>query len=307
MIILYIIILIYNSNENIIKNIIITFLNISKESLDLYLKFIGVKKDSISLDEDSLKKLAFGHVSHIAYQNQTIYNKLPLNLNPEYLIQKLVKNKEGGMCYETSDLFFAVLVKLGFKSKRIKAYPLNGKPYNPKAPSSHNIIIVDINGKLFLIDVGYGNNSLRYPVDFNFEKTNIKEVFKGEVYEFEVHDNYYQLNIKIKDKFESMYRFNRPFEEIDEKETLENMDKILNYDGMMPIRDLYLKSSLLNDKGKIGFYAEPKNGISKAYKFTEEQGNRNKFFFKNWEEFIDELKKTLNVDMSETIKNNAKY
>ena len=64
------------------------------------------------------------------------------------------------MCYETSDLFYDVLLKLGFSCKRIKAYPLNGKPYNPNAPSSHNIIIADLNKKLFLIDVGYGNNSI---------------------------------------------------------------------------------------------------------------------------------------------------
>lgn len=192
----------------------------SYNNLDLYLKYIEVEKESLSLNEESLKTLTFGHVSHIAYQNQTIYNRLPLNLEPNALIQKLIVNKEGGMCYETSDLFFDVLIKLGFSAKRIKAYPLNGKPYNPIAPSSHNIIIVDLNSKLFLVDVGYGNNSMRYPVDFDFEKTNVKEVFPGENYKFEVTDNYYQLDIKIKGKYESMYRFDKPFDEINVEENI---------------------------------------------------------------------------------------
>ena len=275
---------------------------ISEEELNLYLKFIKVPIESLSLNEESLKALTFGHVSHIAYQNQTIFNKEELKLNPRDLIQKLVINKEGGMCYETSDLFYDVLLKLGFSCKRIKAYPLNGKPYNPNAPSSHNIIIADLNKKLFLIDVGYGNNSIRYPVDFNFEKTDIRTVFEGETYQFEVNDNYYQLNIKIKDKFESMYRFDKPFDEINENETLDNMKKILEYDGMMPIRDLYLKSSILNESGKIGFYAEPKNGIETAYKFTETKGERVKKKFKNWDEFVGDLKNTLGIDMTKTIK-----
>lgn len=279
---------------------------ISSDNLDLYLKFIDVKKESLSLNEVSLKNLTFGHVSHIAYQNQTIYNRLPLNLEPNALIQKLVINKEGGMCYETSDLFFDVLKQLGFSAKRIKAYPLNGKPYNPKAPSSHNIIIVDLNSKLFLVDVGYGNNSIRYPVDFDFEKTNVKEVFPGENYQFEVNDTYFQLNIKIKDKYESMYRFDKPFDEINVEETLENMKKILEFEGMMPIRDLYLKSSILTKEGKIGFYAEPKNGIKTAYMFTETFGERKKQSFQTWDEFISLLKKTLNVDMTKTIKNCGK-
>ena len=279
---------------------------LSNNDLELYLEFTALKKEALSLDEESLKSLTFGHVSHIAYQNQTIYNRLPLNLDPNALIQKLVKNKEGGMCYETSDLFYDVLLKLGFSAKRIKAYPLNGKPYNPKAPSSHNIIIVELNSKLFLIDVGYGNNSMRYPVDFDFEKTNIKEVFPGENYKFEVNDNYFQLNIKIKDKYESMYRFDRPFDEINIEETLENMKKILEFEGMMPIRDLYLKSSILTKEGKIGFYAEPKNGIKTAYMFTETFGERKKEFFQTWDEFVKRLNDTLRVNMAKTIKDNAK-
>ena len=276
---------------------------LSDESFDLYLRFIEVTKESLALNEESLKALTFGHVSHIAYQNQTIYNKLPLNLDPEALIQKLVVNREGGMCYETSDLFYNVLLKIGFVCKKIKAYPLNAKPYNPKAPSSHNIIIVDLNKKLYLVDVGYGNNSIRYPVDFDFEKTNVKEVFPGETYEFEVKENYYQINIKIKQNFASMYRFDKPFEEINVEETLDNMKKILNFEGMMPIRDLYLKSSILTKEGKIGFYAEPKNGIETAYMFVETFGERKKEKFKSWSDFVDRLKNILGVDMSKTIKN----
>ena len=82
--------------------------------------------------------------------------------------------------------------------------------------------------------------------------------------------------------------------------------KILEFEGMMPIRDLYLKSSILNKEEKIGFYAEPKNGIKTAYMFTETFGERKKEFFQTWEEFVVRLKKTLNVDMTKTIKNNSK-
>ena len=71
-----------------------------------------------------------------------------------------------------------------------------------------------------------------------------------------------------------MYRFDRPFDEINVEETLENMKKILDFEGMMPIRDLYLKSSILTKDGKIGFYAEPKNGIKKAYLFKETLGEK---------------------------------
>jgi len=279
---------------------------ISDMNFDLYLKFIELNKESLSLNEESLKKLTFGHVSHIAYQNQTIYNKLPLDLDANALFEKLIVEKEGGMCYETSDLFYNVLIKFGFSAKRIKAYPLNGKPYNPKAPSSHNIIMVELNKKMFLIDVGYGNNSIRYPVDFDFEKTCIKKVFPGETYQLEVYDNYYQLNIEIKEKFESMYRFDRPIDEINVEETLENMKKILEFEGMMPIRDLYLKSSILTKEGKTGFYAEPKNGIKTAYMFIEKFGKREKRRFETWEDFVSCLKTTLNVDMTKTIQESQK-
>ena len=73
-----------------------------------------------------------------------------------------------------------------------------------------------------------------------------------------------------------MYRFDKPFEEIDVEETLDNMKKILNFEGMMHIRDFYLKSSILTKEGKIGFYAETKNGIENAYMFVETKGERKK-------------------------------
>ena len=39
---------------------------ISDMNFDLYLTFIELKKESLSLDLESLKNLTFGHVSHIA-------------------------------------------------------------------------------------------------------------------------------------------------------------------------------------------------------------------------------------------------
>ena len=113
------------------------------------------------------------------------------NLDNKHLCSKLLDNHEGGMCYETSELLYEVLKNIGFNLKRIPAFPLNGKPWNPLIPSSHNIIIVELNKNLYLIDVGYGNNSIRYPICFNFKETEEKEIFPGEKYQLVCFEDHY--------------------------------------------------------------------------------------------------------------------
>jgi len=241
---------------------------LSDENLKKYLDYIEIK--DISLEKPTiqlLNRLVFKHVSHIPYQNQTIFNQ----------------------------------EKLNFDVKCIKAYPLNGKPYDPNAPSSHNILIVNIDKKLYLVDVGYGNNGIRFPVSFNYKETEVKEVFPGETYQLEVHKDYFQLNIKIKGDFVSMYRFNRPFEEIGQEETVKNMDKILDFKGMMPIRDLYLKISIITHEGRICFYSEPKNGINTCYMINEIFGDRNKKLYQNWDIFKSDVLKNTSIDISKTL------
>lgn len=237
----------------------------------------------------NLNLLTNKHVTNIPYQNFAIYFRTTPDISPISLEKKLLDNNEGGMCYETSELLFNALESLNFDVKRVPAFPLNNKPFNPNIPSSHNILLVTIDHEKFLIDVGYGNNSIRYPLKFTFDQTEEIEPFPNEQYQLLSSTDYYQLNLKINNEWASLYRFNRPLQFIDFNETRDNMHNMFAYKGMLPIRDLYLKASILTDTGRIGFYVEPENSIASAYKSSISENEMNKKTYSNSEEFINDL------------------
>jgi len=264
-----------------------TQINIGK-----YLSVIGIRKDiALGPSIETLRLVVNKHVMNIPYQNFDIYfhNGKILNLSSEGLQQKLLDQRRGGGCYETSELLYNALFALGFDVKRIPAFPLNNKPFNPLIPSSHNILLVSINNKFFLIDVGCGNNSLRYPVEFSFEKTEEREVYPGEIYQLVCTDNYYQLNLKIKGEWASLYRFDRPLNFINLEQTIRNLQNMMTCPERLPIRDVYVKTSILTENGRIGFYIEPKQLISSAYKLYIEAGKENKKLYNSYEEFASDI------------------
>ena len=79
------------------------------------------------------------------------------------------------------------------------------------------------------------------------------------------------------------------------------MEDLLTFDGFIPIRDLYIKASKLTPDGRIGFYAEPKKGIESAYCVKEHQGERTKINYSNWQDFLQDVHKHLNIDFSKTL------
>lgn len=261
-------------------------------NIEKYLSVIGVQNDiALSPSIETLRLVVNKHVMSIPYQNFDIYfhNGRILNLSSEALQQKLLDQRRGGGCYETSELLYNALVVLGFDVKRIPVFPLNNKPFNPLIPSSHNILLVIINNKFFLIDVGYGNNSLRYPVEFSFEKTEEQEAYPGEIYQLVCNDNYYQLNLKIKGEWASLYRFDRPLNFIDLEQTVRNVQNMMACPERLPIRDVYIKASILIEDGRVGFYLEPKQPISSAYKLYIKAGKENKKLYNSYEEFAGDI------------------
>lgn len=273
-------------------------------NIEKYLSVIGIQKN-IALDTsiETLRLVVNKHVMSIPYQNFDIYfhNGKILNLSSEGLQQKLLDQRRGGGCYETSELLYNALSVLGFDVKRIPAFPLNNKPFNPLIPSSHNILLVSINNKFFLIDVGYGNNSLRYPVEFSFERTEEQEVYPGEVYQLVCNDNYYQLNLKIKGEWASLYRFDRPLNFINSEQTIRNLQNTMACPERIPIRDVYVKISILTEDGRIGFYIEPKQPISSAYKLYIKTGKENKKLYNSYEEFTGDILRDIGLLIPEEL------
>lgn len=70
----------------------------------------------------------------------------------------MVLDQRGGLCYELNGLFYHLIKELGFKP-----YLMTGTVYVGNgvwAPeNAHMFIIVPLDNKEYLVDVGFGENS----------------------------------------------------------------------------------------------------------------------------------------------------
>ena len=78
-----------------------------------------------------------------------------LNLEPEHLLQKIVRENRGGYCFEHNRLLYAALQDLGLNVSARLARVLYGQQ-DGDFPRTHRISVLNYNGTEYLIDVGFG-------------------------------------------------------------------------------------------------------------------------------------------------------
>ncbi len=216
-------------------------------------------------DLNSLKKIVNNFVTKIPYQNFGIHlNRIKgkgnyVDLSIETLTQRLFIDNIGGMCYELSEIMYHILNDIGFEVKRIGVYPLNDKPYDSSIPTTHNILLIEINNNLFLVDVGYGYNTIRYPIKLDCSKIGSDSfneiIFKNtnESYKIDYKKEYITLSQWENNKWFSLYRINIPLKFLNQEEAFKANIDLMNIPKTIPIRDQFLKIGIQTDLGKIGY------------------------------------------------------
>ncbi len=121
-----------------------------------YFERIGVAKNDIWVNTESLRFLQKQHLLNIPFENLDIHWKRPILLDTEKFYQKIVEEKRGGFCYELNGLFGNLLNQIGFLSNLISArVATSGGDFS--AEYDHMAILTKIAGEDFLVDVGFGD------------------------------------------------------------------------------------------------------------------------------------------------------
>ena len=111
--------------------------------------------DFPSADMPSLNRLLFAQLTHIPFDSLDVWatGSCP-SLMLEDIYDKLVNRGRGGYCFELNTFFRSLLNVLGFDAYQAIACILNadGTPQ----PPAHNVILCDLQGKRYFLDVGYG-------------------------------------------------------------------------------------------------------------------------------------------------------
>jgi N-hydroxyarylamine O-acetyltransferase len=110
-------------------------------------------------DLASLRELQYNHVFAIPFETLDIHNQIPIILQINSLYQKVIQDRRGGYCYELNILFYNLLQQCGFNVDLIAGRLHHGNNKYGR-DFEHLALIVELNGRRWLVDVGYGDFSL---------------------------------------------------------------------------------------------------------------------------------------------------
>jgi N-hydroxyarylamine O-acetyltransferase len=126
--------------------------------VDGYLRRIS-SAGILRVDLETLRELQYRHVFAIPFETLDIHNQIPIILKVNLLFQKVIRDRRGGYCYELNVLFHHLLIFCGFDVNLVAGRLHHGNNRYGRE-FEHLALIVNLNGRDWLVDVGYGDFSL---------------------------------------------------------------------------------------------------------------------------------------------------
>lgn len=107
-----------------------------------------------------LHALTSAHARAVPFENLDVLLGAPIELTVDALVDKLVRRRRGGYCFEQNGLFLEVLTALGFTATPLSGRVRLDRPRDVVPPRTHLFLRVDLDGDTWLTDVGVGGTSL---------------------------------------------------------------------------------------------------------------------------------------------------
>ncbi|MEU6080854.1 arylamine N-acetyltransferase [Streptomyces sp. NPDC047108] len=132
---------------------------------DAYLRRIGATPPARA-DDDALRELQLHHLRSVPFENLSIHLGQEIVLEETSLVDKVVRDRRGGFCYELNGAFAALLTALGW-SVTLLAARVFTEPGHVGPPYDHMTLRVESpdGGEPWLADVGFGDHS-HHPLRF---------------------------------------------------------------------------------------------------------------------------------------------
>jgi len=136
-----------------------------------FLQRIELKNTTIDIEN---MPVILRHIAkYIPFENLDVIDKTTKPLSLETIVEKLLTNHRGGLCYEINTLLFEVLRENNLNVNLISAviYDESSQAFS-KTGYTHTIILLEHKGVEYLIDAGFGNNIPLVPVPLNGDLVN---------------------------------------------------------------------------------------------------------------------------------------
>jgi N-hydroxyarylamine O-acetyltransferase len=237
---------------------------------DCYLDLIEI--DRRPMTYEYLTLLVHHHLMRLNHNNLDSFFGRAIQFTPESLIKKFLDEQMGGLCYVLNAALNYLLKDLGFSSKLVSAkiYRYHEKEFSFQN-STHAVVIVELDQREYLIDVGWGN-SFRTPLLIS------DEITADSTGEYKIHQqgDEYELYEKIDNEYSKQYSFSQ------QPSSLKNITLDLKVVNSMYKTDLddYLFYTKLQESGFIGLSGS---------KFTISSGSKRVIHLKTHSEITEVL------------------
>lgn len=141
-----------------------TILQAGNIDLSAYLERIGYK-GSLDPSLDLLSELVKLHMATIPFEAIDMLLGQSVGLAPATIDHKMLLEQRGGYCFEHASLMRRALQALGFSvEQHLARVWVNEDLHGPVPPATHTLLTVEAEGRLWLVDVGFGSLSPNQPL-----------------------------------------------------------------------------------------------------------------------------------------------
>jgi arylamine N-acetyltransferase len=234
-------------------------MSISKEQYENYLKLMEINESLKENDLETLKYLTKLHVTRFIYHNLELLEegckkkeeRKMKSLEFEDLLKYIIKQKKGGLCFQLNSFLYYILKYLQFTIYHVPVLTIQDF-------TTHTIMIVKLNEKYYLVDVGFGYNSIIEPIELP-KSGEIEVDFISDIYKVKVNSEEYIVEIKIKNEFFKMYNFPLDFEKNDMDGLLKIYHTFLFEERVVNVRDELIKIGGLFNGIRTAIYGDLSN------------------------------------------------
>jgi len=127
---------------------------------------LRINHPDCTADIDGLTRVQKNHMEYIPFENLDIVVGKKIRLDHLHLFRKIISNKRGGYCFELNTLYAELLKFIGFSPRPVLGRVWLSNPMRTP-PRNHLAHLVDLDGKTYLTDVGFGGLVSRVPLDIH--------------------------------------------------------------------------------------------------------------------------------------------
>lgn len=159
--------------------------------------------DSANVNIETLQALHLLHNAAIPFENLDVLLPREMQLDDLSLEEKLVTARRGGYCFEQNGVFERALREIGFNVRSLLGRVVLANP-SSLPPRTHRLLLVELQGELWIADVGFGGQTLTAPIRL---QANIEQKTPHGEYRLIQDGEDWILQFRHHEHWQSMYHF----------------------------------------------------------------------------------------------------